>query len=232
MTQQVMTEQMTKEMNNIKWWHRIKLPNGEYTPGEVVHGPDGGDWPTTRFGIPDNLANKKVIDVGAWDGFFSFEAENRGAALVLATDAKQEDGGNWGHLSGFSFAKKALNSKVEYKEFNIESREDMNEILKINDNWDLVMCYGVFYHLKSPLIAAENLSKLTKNGIILVETAISSNNDCPMLEYRPRFANDPTNYFYPNSKWIEVAFKEYGAKNFEMIFLDRTGTRATYRIEK
>src|SRR5258706_14494121 len=37
--------------------------------------------------IPADLSGKTVLDVGAWDGFFSFEFERRGAKRVLAIDA-------------------------------------------------------------------------------------------------------------------------------------------------
>ena len=77
---------MKTDQKQISWWHRIQMPDGSYTPGLVVHGSDGGDWPTTRFGMPEDLTGKTVMDVGAWDGFFSFEAEKRGAKYVLAAD--------------------------------------------------------------------------------------------------------------------------------------------------
>ena len=34
--------------------------------------------------LPASLAGLSVLDIGAWDGFFSFEAERRGAARVVA----------------------------------------------------------------------------------------------------------------------------------------------------
>ena len=64
--------------------------------------------------MPASLAGKSVLDVGAWDGFFSFEAERRGASRVLATDSYVWDGSHdWGSKRGFELARTALNSKVE-----------------------------------------------------------------------------------------------------------------------
>ena len=34
-----------------------------------------------------SFADKTVLDIGAWDGGFSFECERRGAKRVLATDS-------------------------------------------------------------------------------------------------------------------------------------------------
>ena len=36
--------------------------------------------------MTQDLSGITVLDIGAWDGFFSFEAERRGAKRVLATD--------------------------------------------------------------------------------------------------------------------------------------------------
>jgi tRNA (mo5U34)-methyltransferase len=33
----------------------------------------------SQFPIPENLTGKRVLDIGAWDGWFSFEMERRGA---------------------------------------------------------------------------------------------------------------------------------------------------------
>lgn len=220
-----------KNMNEIKWWHQIKLSNGEYTPGEVYHGPAGGNWPNKRFGLPENLTGKKVIDIGAWDGFFSFEAEKNGAEFVLAADAKQEDGGNWGGTEGFNFVKNDLKSKVEYTELNLENNQNVDDIFKKYNKFDVILCYGVLYHLKSPLNSVENLKKLIKpDGILLLETAISTTiSETPVLEYRPFFNDDPTNYFYPNSLWVDAAFKKNGAKSVELIWTDKI--RSTFRIQ-
>lgn len=50
-----------------------------------------------------------MIDIGAWDGYFSFDAERRGAARVLATDSFA-----WQKRSraGFDFARQQLESQV------------------------------------------------------------------------------------------------------------------------
>ncbi len=39
--------------------------------------------------IPADLTGKTVLDIGAYDGFFSFEFERRGAARVLAIDTRR-----------------------------------------------------------------------------------------------------------------------------------------------
>ena len=74
-------EQLASEMRNIRWFHTIDLGGGLMTPGKD---PSGKKLAT--LGFPADLTGKTVLDIGAWDGFFSFEAERRGASRVLATD--------------------------------------------------------------------------------------------------------------------------------------------------
>src|SRR5450756_120040 len=112
------------------WWHRIPvgLVEGKifYTPGEVMHGPDGSDYATKRFGLPPDLTGKTVLDIGAWDGYFSFEAEKRSADVVVAADIamtppnkERLEQGNWGMNRGFRRAHQILGSKVRFIESSI-----------------------------------------------------------------------------------------------------------------
>src|SRR5580698_8038270 len=58
--------------------------------------------------LPD-VTGKTVLDIGAWDGYFSFEFERRGAKRVLAVDVWAD-----GALEAFLFAKEHFKSKVEH----------------------------------------------------------------------------------------------------------------------
>jgi tRNA (mo5U34)-methyltransferase len=63
------------------WWHQIDLGDGLITPG-----PDPSPEKLKGLAFPEDLAGMAVLDIGAYDGFFSFEAERRGAARVVAAD--------------------------------------------------------------------------------------------------------------------------------------------------
>src|SRR6058998_1138514 len=69
-------DDLKKRVDRIRWWHTIDLGGGIVTPG-------ASDNLRTlpQLGLPERLDGKTVLDVGAWDGFFSFEAERRGACL-------------------------------------------------------------------------------------------------------------------------------------------------------
>jgi hypothetical protein len=65
------------------WWHSIDLGDGVITPGHKDPSFIRRELASMR--IPP-LAGKSVLDIGAWDGFFSFEAERQGARRVVALD--------------------------------------------------------------------------------------------------------------------------------------------------
>ena len=65
------------------WHHSIDLGEGVITDGEVSAG--ALEMMLQRLQLPD-LSGKTVLDIGAYDGFFSFEAERRAAACVVALD--------------------------------------------------------------------------------------------------------------------------------------------------
>lgn len=215
-------------MNHIKFWQRVPLPDGSLTPGVVVHGPPGEDWHSTRFGMPKDLSGKRVIEIGCSDGLFSFEAERRGAEYMLATDI--EFWGEWQDRDAFWHIHKAWKSRVKFTHLDIEYRSLIMPLEMHPREFDLVMCFGVLYHLRAPLIAMENLSALTKpGGTCLIETATTEIKGC-VLEYRPGYDGDPTNYFYPNHHWIRVAALQSGFKTCEIVYEEQT--RSTYRLTR
>ena len=84
----------------IRWYHTIDLGGGV-----VTRGIDDSPFRLARLDLPQSLAGLTVLDIGAWDGFFSFEAERRGAARVVAADYFSWHGGGWGSKAGFELAR-------------------------------------------------------------------------------------------------------------------------------
>jgi tRNA (mo5U34)-methyltransferase len=118
----------------IAWCHPIDLGQG------VVTRPD---WHIRRrfarrlrlLDLPPDLSGQTVLDIGAWDGFFSFECERRGAARVLAIDTYA-----WDHhgQDGFLLAREALGSRVESQRL---AAEDLDPAAI--GQFDLVITRGV-----------------------------------------------------------------------------------------
>src|SRR5260370_21335385 len=66
------------------WFHTFALAPGIYTPGIVRD--HGYRLPVLEA---DRFAGRRVLDIGAFDGFYSFLAEVRGARRVVAVDNEQ-----------------------------------------------------------------------------------------------------------------------------------------------
>ena len=62
------------------WWHSIELGDGIVTTG--VHTLEELKGNYARFLLPEDLTGKRVLDIGCWDGFYSFEAEAHGADVL------------------------------------------------------------------------------------------------------------------------------------------------------
>lgn len=151
---------LERRVRAVDWCHPIDLGGGLVTRPE---------WHIRRrfarrlrlLDLPADLRGMAVLDVGAWDGFFSFECERRGASRVLAVDTYAWDRHG---MEGFLLAHEALGSSVGYKRLAAEAL-DADEI----GQFDLVLFLGVLYHLRSPITVLERLRKVTK-GTLVCET--------------------------------------------------------------
>ncbi len=137
--------QLKRERTEKGWWHSFELPDGTLIAG--ANPLPGQKDRIGQFPIPENLTGKRVLDIGAWDGWFSFEMERRGAEVV-AID-------NWDNPR-FREMHAILNSRVEYRQL------DMYDLTPDRiGRFDIVLFMGVLYHLKHPLLALERVCALT-----------------------------------------------------------------------
>jgi tRNA (mo5U34)-methyltransferase len=155
-------DQLVERVNGLQWAHKIDLGDGVVTPGEW-----GDHNPFLWQAMRDvDFTGKKVLDIGCWDGLWSFEAEKRGAADVYATDLISQRNFK---LPTFELAHHALNSRVKY-----DPNRSVYEIEKLGVlDFDVVIFAAVYYHLKDPLRALATLRRVMKEGaIIIVEGAV------------------------------------------------------------
>jgi tRNA (mo5U34)-methyltransferase len=186
------------------WFHSIDLGHGVVTPGSKSVALLRAESDAI-FGSLD-LRGKSVLDIGAWNGNFSFEAKRRQAARVLATDhhcwtpeVKGRD--------TFQLAKAAL--KLEIDELDIDVPGLTPERV---GRFDVVLFLGVFYHLVDPIQALQNLAALT-NEVAVVESHLDlANIERPAMVFYPgaELNNDPTNWWGPNRQCMEALLKLVG----------------------
>lgn len=164
------TETLRQRVSEIGfWYHRIELPGGVTTPGLNPLNP-----PSYR--LPEDLTGKRVLDVGAWDGYWTFEALRRGAREAVAIDDFSD---HLGRLApeqrqawkSFDLCREALGypeercARVEMSVYDL-SEERLGR-------FDLVLFFGTLYHLRHPLLGLDRLSSVcVDDGEILVESAV------------------------------------------------------------
>ena len=196
------------------WYHTIELPDGSVIKGEVDYRGNLG----RRFLLPNDLAGKSVADFGTWNGYWAIEAKKRGASHVLALDRW------WPQIE-----------ETALKEYGIEYRYsgDLDFPASLDDLrecFDVVLFYGILYHLKNPYMGLLTASTCCKpGGMVIVESAIGQGKAQGLPDSVPALwvidtvhDGDPTNYFMPNEGAIVQLGKMVG---LEKVASCREGTR-------
>jgi tRNA (mo5U34)-methyltransferase len=208
------------------WWHEIELGHGVVTPGRKGGGHGYMEEELERLRLP-SLAGRSVLDVGAWDGFFSFAAERLGAARVVALDhyvwgldpgrpgAPLDLEGTPGK-AGFDLAHEELDSRVEARVADF-MEIDLAEL----GVFDVVLFLGVLYHLQDPLGAMRRLARLTGELAVIETEAVSfpANEDRPLWEFfaDDELAGDPTNWWVPSIRALEDVCGASGFRRVDVL---------------
>ena len=202
------------------WFHTFALNRGEgiYTPGTAR------DHRYRLQAIPADFSGLSVLDVGAFDGFYAFLAEARGAARVVAVDNEQyvhwvRD--RWGAEleggEGFDAIAELLASRVEYRHL------DAFELDRLDERFDLIVCCGILHRVEAPGRLLEVLRcSLNPGGRVLLEThgvfAQPDDGD-PVHRYGPGevYPDDEYVYWGFTPAGIETIARPLGYTRFELV---------------
>jgi tRNA (mo5U34)-methyltransferase len=207
------------------WFHTIEVAPGIFTPGE-----DDTPSKLKRLGIPENLNGKRVLDIGAYDGFFSFECERRGAK-VTAVDLTQS--------AGFPVAHELLSSKVNFLQSSIYDLDPERF-----GQFDLILCLGVLYHLRHPLLGLDKIRAVCRGELILesqicdryfinnagvpIDLAVTAPKmlDTSFAQFYAgaELNGDPSNWWSPNIAALRGMLHSSGFSTYQEI---ENGVRAT-----
>ena len=145
--------------------------------GGVPDLPDRMPWP--------DVAGKRCLDVGTYDGHLAFELERRGAGEVVCTDLADHVEWDWpvrirakgaAYLEevaggpkgrGFEIARDALGSQVTRERISVYdlSPERVGE-------FDVVVCGSLMLHLRDPLRALTAIRGVTRERFLSAETIV------------------------------------------------------------
>jgi len=212
------TEDLRREVAAIRWFHQIDLGGGLVTPGV-----DRSAEKLATLGLPPALSGRTVLDVGAWDGYFSFEAELRGAARVVAVDPgvwRSPPGPHnpWSGQEGFNLARRALGSQVEDLDIDLLDLSPGSV-----GTFDVVLFLGVFYHLPEPLPVLERVASVARERLI-VETHVDLlHMRRPAMAYYPgsELSGDASNWWGPNVALLDSLLRGLGFARVEVVHRER-----------
>lgn len=226
------------------WWHSIDLGQGVITKG--VKTPEALRHEYESLKLP-NLQGKSVLDIGAYDGFFSFAAERNGARRVVALDhyvwsldlprhiqywrdckergvapLPNEQTPHWQPATlpgkrGYDTAHRALGSKAE-----TVIGDFMTMDLEPLGQFDVVLFLGVLYHMENPLASLQRLARLTKE-LAVIEThavAIPGYEHLELCEFYSsnQLNGDVSNWWGPNLKALEGMCRAAGFSRVETVY--------------
>ncbi len=204
------------------WYHKIDLGDGIVTPGWAP-------LDASRYDIPKRLLGKRVLDVGAWDGYWTFEALKRGALEVVAIDDFSDNLGdesiNHPKWHTFDLCAEALGYGAD-----AVTRREMS-IYDVSPDtlgtFDVVFFFGTLYHLRHPLLALDKLASVC-TGELYVESAILDDyspyrggigNGYPgkqmLMEFYPdgQYGNNQTNWWSPTLQCLGEMVRAAGFKD-------------------
>jgi tRNA (mo5U34)-methyltransferase len=225
-------EEVLRKVHAMEWYHAIEVAEGITTPGRYNPQPL-----LNTMGFPQDFQGKTVLDIGTYDGFFSFEAERRGAARVVAMDRHPA-----GH-KGFALAHELLRSHVTY---SVGSVYDLSP--ETHGTFDVVLFLGVLYHLRHPLLALDKIHSVCREfafveSHVLDHAFIHEGQAIPLEHLHPLLTRAPLMQFYPGdelgqepSNWwaptVECLRLMLETSGFHATLTGHWGSRAAFRASR
>jgi len=155
-----------------EWFYPFVLPNGQTVPSTHQHQLDlihdtrtrmMNDFINRHF-VSFNDRKLEAIDLACHQGWFSSQLVKTGFANVLATDAREN------HIADAELIFKALDQfgKIRTLQSDVHSLDT-----GMLGKFDLVLCFGLIYHLENPVGALRKAFELCKD-VCLIETQIAT----------------------------------------------------------
>lgn len=224
------SEERTREIAALgPWFHNLHLPDGSQTaPGHAL-----GDFPAFKWRdiapcIPENLTGWTALDIGCNAGFYTFQLASRGAH-VTGIDVEPL----FLRQAEWAAGEFGLRDRVSFKQMQVY------DLAHLQEQFDLVLFMGVFYHLRYPLLGLDLVAEKVRRLMLFqtltmpgdavfdatsVDRDIDDREDFthpgwPKMAFiEHEFSGDPTNWWAPNHAACEAMLRSSG-----MRIVDRPG---------
>ena len=200
------------------WYHRFEFSSGLVTPGV-----NDSKKALALLELPEDMSGLRVLDIGARDGFFSFECERRGAKEVVSIDYMPAE------QTGFPVAAQILGSSLKLTHDNIYNLTSAKY-----GRFDVVLFLGLLYHLPDPMRALDIVNDLMNvNGTLYMETVVIDDQlphqlaQRPLMEFFPGSSKggDNSNYWGLTEACARAMLEE---NKLHCLATRRNGERGTF----
>jgi tRNA (mo5U34)-methyltransferase len=247
-------EELDERIREHPWFHTIDLgdglvTNGDNPPSELIDGA-----------IPD-VAGKSVLDIGAWDGKYSFGAERAGASRVVALDHyvwKLDVGARDAYYIECEYAgllpdpamidrgfllddvlpgKKGFDMAHEYLDSKVEAVVDDFATMDLETlgAFDVVFYFGVLYHMVDPVGALRRVRRVTEEVAVIETAAIEvpgySEENLVMFFSGRELHADYGNWFAPTGPALAGMCRSAGFRHVELRTARTAGGRRNVAFE-
>ena len=119
-------------------------------------------------------------------------AEQRGARRVLSLD---DPDFRWGGVEGYNFLHRHFQSHAEWRKGSIYELPD--------ERFDIVLCYGVLYHLNDPLSAMINSFHAALEEVVFEGLIYDDPRPTLFLLAPKELDSDPTNFYSMSTGYVK-----------------------------
>jgi tRNA (mo5U34)-methyltransferase len=189
------------------WFHNLTLDGVETAPDHFLGDYPSAKWHRFAHAIPQDLRGRTVLDIGSNAGFYAIEMKRRGADRVVAMEPNPR------YLAQAKFAAEVSDCDIEFRQCSIY------DLPSLRETFDIVLCMGVVYHLRYPLLALDLIRRYAVGELLIFQSMLRGSTEVePLRDNYPfeeqhifsaggfprmsfiehRYAGDPTNWWVPN----------------------------------
>lgn len=187
--------------SSFKWHQTFELADGVMAPGR-----NGIPGFFNLADIPADCTGLTCLDVGTTNGGTAFMLERLGAKRVVAVDIVPPE------TYGILEIKDFLGSDVEFVQADI-----LNLPAVLDETFDIVICWGVLYHLRDPLGGIDAIRAVAHDKAFFEVQVCDWElprelRDRPLARFyeHGELEGDPTNWFSPTVACLEQWLRSAG----------------------
>ncbi len=222
-------QQETEEIVNCRlWFSPVKIKN------RTTFCSKPQQWPLDSFLLYKGhkfFTDKKVLEVGCWEGAFGSLALDAGAKHVHFTDTPLKDV-DWRHPHPLDFSddpsmEMTIGEKLGTLPLVLKNRDpekckfsraNVYDLQSLGATYDVSIFGGITYHIYDPMKAIEQVCKVTKEVVVLGSTILQSREPVAYLQEPLETAKfDPTTWFQISYPMFKMLFAHNGFDRAAML---------------